>query len=83
MSLRIHRADLAVTTDGAVLLNVAPFDENLGAMALVKVALVQPGEVFIGVSLSPQEVGNLIRGVGLILPNVTGPIVGRRLRSRR
>jgi hypothetical protein len=83
MSRRIHRADLAVSTDGAVFLNVAHLDEGLDASALIKLALVQPGELFVGVSLSPHEVRALVRGVGLILPNVTGPIVGRRLRSRK
>jgi hypothetical protein len=61
-------------------LNVAQFDEGFDAAALVKVALAQPGELFIGVSLAPAEVRRLVRGVGLILPNATGPIVGRRLR---
>jgi len=83
MSRRIHHADLAVSSDGAVLFNVTVFDDGLDAAALVKLALVQPGELFVGVSLSPHEVRKLVRGVGRILPNVTGPLVGRRLRSRR
>ena len=82
MSRRIHRADLAVSMDGAVLLNIAPFGENLDAATLLKLALAQPGELFIGVALSPSEVTRLVRDVGLVLPNVTGPLVGRRLRRR-
>jgi hypothetical protein len=83
MSRRIHRADLAVSTDGTVFMNVAPFDEDHDAAALLKVALEQPGELFVGVSLSRYEIGKLLRGVGLVLPNVTGPMVGSRLRLRR
>jgi hypothetical protein len=82
MSPRVHHADLAVSTDGTVFVNVAPFEEGLDAAALVKLALVQPGELFVGVSLSRYEVRKLMRGVGLVLPNVTGPIVGRRLRRK-
>lgn len=83
MSGHIHRADLAVSTDGTVFVNVTPFDEDLDAAALVKLALAQRGELFIGVSLSTREVRRLVRGVGLVLPNLTGPLVGRRLRLQK
>ena len=83
MSRRIHRADLAVSSNGTILLNVAPFATGLGVEALVELALAQPGEVFIGVSLLPHEVRALARGVELTLPNQTGPLVGRRLRPRK
>ena len=44
--------------------------------------MAQRGELFIGVVLSPGEVERLIRNVEVVLPNVTMPLVGRRLRRR-
>ncbi len=82
MSRRIHRADLAVSTEAAVLLNLAPFDPELDVFALLERAVAEPGEVFIGVVLPPKEVERLVREVGLVLPNVTGPLGSRRLRRR-
>ena len=79
VSRRIHRAELAVTTSGAVLLNVVTIDGTLGLAELLKLAVSQRGEVFVGVVLAPSEVRRLIRDVGFVLPNVTMPLVGARL----
>ncbi len=82
MSRRINKAELALTTSGKILLNVAPLDEDLDSAALLKLAMAQRGDLFIGVVLSPAEVEGLIKDVELVLPNVTMPLVGRRLRQR-
>jgi hypothetical protein len=78
VSRRVHWADVAVSSDGTVLLNVAHFDDAVGLERMLKMAMGQRGEVFIGVALSPKEKGTLLRSVELVLPNATGPIVGRR-----
>ncbi len=79
MSRRIHRAELAVTTSGAVLLNMAAIDGTLDLAELLKLAVSQRGEVFVGVVLAPSEIKSLVRNVALVLPNVTMPLVGARL----
>jgi hypothetical protein len=81
MSRLIDRAPLAVTSEGVVLLNAAIFDVPKRIDAIVRVALRQRGAVFIGVALSRREVERLLDETALILPNVTGPLVGRRQRG--
>ena len=81
MSRVIDRALLAVTSDGDVLLNVARFDVPKKIEDIVRVALRQRGAVFIGVALSPAEVRRLLDEAAMVLPNVTGPLVGRRQRG--
>ena len=78
MSLVIDRALLAVTNEGEVLLNVARFDVPKKIEESVRFALRQRGAVFIGVALSPAEVRRLLDEAAMVLPNVTGPMVGRR-----
>ena len=80
MSRVIDRAQLAVTSDGDVLLNVARFDVPKKIEEIVKMALRQRGAVFVGVVLSPAEVKRLLDEAAMVLPNVTGPMVGRRQR---
>ncbi len=82
MSRTIHRAPLALTTDGTVLVNVAGFDTPKRIETLVKLAVAQRGAVFIGIALTPAEVAHLIDQTRRILPNITGPMVVRRQRRR-
>lgn len=83
MSRRIHRAELAVTTSGAVLLNVVTIDGTRDLAELLKLAASQRGEVFVGVVLAPSEVRRLTRDVALVVPNVTMALAGARLRPGR
>jgi hypothetical protein len=76
----IDRAQLAVTSDGDLLLNVARFDMPKRIEEIVRMALRQRGAVFIGVVLSPAEVKQLLDEAAMVLPNITGPMVGRRQR---
>ena len=82
MSRGVSRAPLAVTSDGHVLLNLARVDVPKNIEAIVRQALQQRGAVFIGVVLSPAEVTRLLNEAAMILPNVTGPVIGRRQRGR-
>ena len=81
MSRVIDRAVLAVTSDGLVLLNVARFDVPKRIEDIVRMALRQRGAVFIGVALSAVEVTRMLAEAAMVLPNVTGPLVGRRQRG--
>lgn len=81
MSRVIDRAALAVTSDGIVLLNVARFDVPKTIDDIVRVALRQRGAVFVGVALSAAEVRHLLDETSMVLPNVSGPLVGRRQRG--
>jgi hypothetical protein len=81
MSRVIDRAALAVTSEGEVLLNLARFDVPKKMEDIVRAALRQRGAVFIGVSLSAAEVARLLDEAAMVLPNVTGPLVGRRQRA--
>ena len=81
MSRVVDRALLAVTSEGEVLLNVARFDVPKKIEDIVRTALRQRGAVFIGVALSPAEVRRLLDEAAMVLPNVTGPLVGRRQRG--
>ena len=83
MSRRLHRAELAVTTSGAVLLNLVTIDGTLDLAELLALAVAQRGEVFVGVVLAPSEIKSLVRNVALVLPNVTMPLVGGRLRPEQ
>ena len=56
VSRRAHRAPFAITSDGEVLLNLAMFDVAKNLDVLLAVARRQPGDVFVGVVLSPSEV---------------------------
>jgi hypothetical protein len=78
----IHRAPLAVTTDGTVRVNLATFDAPKHIDTLVKLAAAQPGAVFIGVALTPAEVAHLLDETRRLLPNITGPMAVRRQRRR-
>ncbi len=81
MSRVIDQALLAVTSDGEVLLNVGRFDVPKKIEEILRLALRQRGAVFIGVALSPAEVRRLLDEAAMVLPNVTGPLVGRRQRG--
>jgi hypothetical protein len=77
----IDRAPIGVTSDGDVLLNVACFDTPTNLEEIVRLAVRQRDAVFIGVALSPAVVRRLLDEAAMVLPNVTGPMVGRRQRG--
>lgn len=78
---RISRARLALTSEGDLVLNAADLDVRLTPGDVLTAALEQRGEVFIGVVLSRRERQLVLREGALILPNITGPLCGRRIRA--
>jgi hypothetical protein len=82
MSRRIVRAPIALTIDGAVLLNVVELDVRAVPDQLLGAALQQHGALFVGVALDPHEIQTLSRDVAFVLPNALMPLVGRRLYRR-
>ncbi|HQP39699.1 MAG TPA: hypothetical protein PLI95_31160 [Polyangiaceae bacterium] len=59
MSRTIHRAPLALASDGTILLNTAVFDVPKRIEQLLELALRERGAVFIGIALAPHEVEQL------------------------
>lgn len=59
MSRTVHRAPLALATDGTFLLNLATFDLPKRLDALLELALEERGAVFIGIALARSEVERL------------------------
>jgi hypothetical protein len=59
VSRRLHPAPLAVASGGAVLLNVARFDDVVSMEEVLALAREMPGAVFIGVALSADELRRL------------------------
>jgi len=55
MSRTIHRAPLAVTSDGTVLVNVTYLDATRDLRRLLEHALRERGAVFVGLVLTPAE----------------------------
>lgn len=79
MSRAIHRAPLAVTSDGRVILNVCELGGPLDSRRLLERALRTRGALFLGVVLTSHEVDGLVHEAALLLPNITGPLgAGRR-----
>jgi hypothetical protein len=62
---------------------MAAIDGTLDLAELLKLAVSQRGEVFVGVVLAPPEVRRLTRDVALVVPNVTMALAGARLRPGR
>lgn len=55
MSKTIHRAPLALASDGTILLNIATFDVKKVLDLVYALASDEPGAVFIGIAVNPKE----------------------------
>ena len=55
MSRHVHRAPLALTSDGEVLLNVGRFDDVRSLDEVLGLARAEGGPVFVGVALHEGE----------------------------
>lgn len=80
MSRRAHRAPVALTSTGDLLLNVAMFDAPKDLESLVRLARAQPGRVFIGVVLAPDEQEFAVDELAHALRDASARMVGRRQR---
>jgi hypothetical protein len=83
MSRRIHRAALAVTFDGTLLVNVAHFAGETDPATLLRRAFEQPGRVFIGVVPTPRETRQTLQRIDHASAEAAGLIIGARQRGRR
>lgn len=81
MSRTHDRACLAVTNEGVVLLNLARFDVRKSIQDVMRLAVSQRGAIFIGVALSPVETRRLFDELAMLIPNATGPFIGRKQRG--
>jgi len=80
MSRRIHQAPFAVASNGTLLLNVAHFARRVKPEELLKLALAQPGELFIGVRMSSREATYIIGWCKDIHEEAIAHVVGKRQR---
>ena len=83
MSRRVHQAAFAVTSDGAMFLNVAHFGTRIAPQELLRWALLQPGELFVGVKMSKGEVVRVLQWSADIHTEALAFVVGRRQRRMR
>jgi hypothetical protein len=83
VSRRLHEAALAVTLDGTVLIGMTHVGRERDPEALLRLALEEDGDVFIGVAMTETE-GALAR---MRLDNAgaeaVARVVGQRQRRRR
>ena len=80
MKRKTHRAPLALSSDGSVLLNATEFHGAKPAAELVEIALQQRGRVFIGVELKPKEVKVILDRLEHSTAEAAARIVARRRR---
>jgi hypothetical protein len=82
MRPHIIRSPVAITVDGDIILNVTLLDMPARMPAILAALRSVSGPFFVGVCLSRAEVRRFQRDLDLVLPNVTAPIIGQRLRRR-
>jgi len=80
VSRRVHRAPLALTSDGTVLLNVAEFDGRRDLAELLRKARSTRGRVFIGVEVDGREVALIVEEAAGGAAEGVARVVGRRQR---
>jgi hypothetical protein len=83
VSRAVHRAPLALASDGTVLLNVAEFDEPKNIEDLVRTALKQRGVVFIGITANSSEVRFIMERIHDAAHEAACLSAGRRQRRAR
>lgn len=83
MSKKIHRAPLALATDGTVILNMAMLDVPKRVEKLIEAALAERGAIFIGVVLNRAELECLQDIVDDNALQAAFHLAGRRQATRR
>ena len=83
MSRRVHQGPFAVVSDGTLLLNVAHFARGMKHQELLRVALSQPGELFVGVRMTRAEAARVLNWSADIHAEAVAYIVGKRQRQSR
>lgn len=80
---RAHRAALAVTIDGDILVNVAGFDGSDAMPSILRRALAERGPLFVGVVLSTAERREALAWLANAAFEGAGHLIGRRQRRAR
>ncbi len=83
MSRRIHQAAFAIASDGTLLLNIAHFGRHVRPNELLRVALLQPGELFVGVKMTTAEAERVLSWSADTHSEAIAYVVGKRSRLRR
>jgi hypothetical protein len=83
MSKVIHDGALAVTLDGTVLVSVAQFTRKKNPKKLLRVALVEEGDLFIGVAMNDVEASLTAMRLDNAGAEAAAKVVGERQRRRR
>lgn len=83
MSRTVHQAAFAVASDGTLLLNVAHVGRHMRPEQLLRWALGQPGEVFIGVRMTKGEASRVLQWSSDIHTEAVAFVVGKRQRRMR
>jgi hypothetical protein len=84
MSKVIHEGALAVTLDGTILVSAAQFfRQSKDPQELLRLALAEEGEVFIGVALTENETGLTLMRLDNDAAEAAAKVIGERQRRRR
>jgi hypothetical protein len=84
MSRTIHDGALAVTLDGTMLVSAAQFfRESKDPQELLRLALAEEGEVFIGVAMNEVETNLTLMRLDNDAAEAAARIIGERQRRRR
>jgi hypothetical protein len=82
MSTVIHDGPLAVTFDGTILVNAAQFTRKKDPKKLLRLALQEDGDVFIGVAMTENETGLTLMRLDNDAAEAAAKVVGERQRGR-
>jgi hypothetical protein len=69
----------AVASDGTMYMNVARFEGLVAADILLHRAMMEPGSLFIGVALTPEEVQGLLQAVARATGEASTQICSARM----
>lgn len=81
--LRIHACGIAIALDGTVLLNVAHLHAAQDPAAIVKCAIEEGGDLFIGIALPARDAKEALRWLENGAAEAAGHVGGRLHRRRR
>jgi hypothetical protein len=83
MSRAIHEAGLAVTLDGTILVSVAGFFRGTkNARELLRLALRQEGDIFIGIAMNDIEASGTLMRLDNAGVEAAGYVIGARQKRR-
>ena len=78
MSRRIHRADVAVTSQGSLVVNVAALVNAPYVDKLIARALDEEGELFIGIVVTEEEKKVLLERLDNAAAEALAMVIGKR-----